>query len=120
MSTRLILGTLAGFAARVIDSSTLEREHIERVAVSVLSADGTEEDVAAAVELLLEDAVDWTQVIRGPAGVIIEDVEDPLIRVAAARIARRICRRWAQLGDGARLERLRALFPPKAASEQEG
>ena len=47
-------GSVRGLAARLLDESDLTREHIERIALGVLEAGGTQEEVAQSIEAALE------------------------------------------------------------------
>lgn len=43
---------------------------------------------AKAVALLVDDLVDWSGVVKGPAGVVLEAVDRPLVRLAVSIVLR--------------------------------
>lgn len=102
-----LLDGIGGIAYRVlIEINLTDVNNIVRLATIVLAAEGDIEDISDAVYTVLEDAVDWSVVVKGPLGDALEQVEDTLLRLVSKRIARHIRRAWNRLTATERADRI--------------
>lgn len=93
---------LPDFWARIIDSSGLSLDDAERLAVVLFASGGRRRELVQALDALLDDAVQWEEVLPTPFGTLAEKVAAPLRGLVAREIAGRLWARWVALTEDER------------------
>ncbi len=82
---------------RLKEACSIELEDVERIAVALMASGANRKELASGIEAVLEDVIDWTVLLPGPAGLLLERAEDPALRMLAGLIAKSLRRTWKKL-----------------------
>lgn len=107
-------GLLGRALERLQQSSDLDLAATLRDGLVALASGASVRELADLLEVALEDAFDWRELIPGPIGQLIERAEDVPLRLAALQLARKLTAQWQKLDDAGRLSWLESLLPVRA------
>jgi len=83
----------------------------------VLAFGGDRQDVVDALEQFFEDLIDFEELFLGTAGRILEQLDNPLNRLAANHAAKTIAKTWRRLSKDERTAWLTRLAEQLAQSQ---
>lgn len=87
---------------RLREASSLDLADLERVALALLSSGASRADLARALQGVLDGMVEWTVLVPGLGGRLLERAERVALALLAAEIARALSQTWERLSASER------------------